>query len=1225
MKRRLSHLVVFYLLVTLMGGIFKVVQGCGSSFIGRPDVAPLETTPGIPMDFFAGGVVCVVALLIAIFGYRAREKLAFAFGLLVIAIALITSVSIVGSSYAHQGLKHRIETPPEVSGSEISTASGVAAFTTTPTSVEEKLAFRDFYKEIYRQDFEGPDAVSWGTIEVDGTKVLTLDGETFVFDQILNAQLESRSSSYEINLRFKILSGSVLFHVKGTAVARYLVIVEESGVVLQKEIDDIEIKELARKERLISLGEWHDLAVQVDESKLEISIDKASVISYTDEAPIPSGGMAIETFADSHIHVDDLVIRGLITITGPYWYQTTGPAGGEISSIAVDDENPNVIYVAGYDGGVHKSVDGGRTWQVNMRGMRHIRVIRVVIDPTNSSILYACQLNVGGLYKSIDGGESWFKLVITEPRFYDFNVLAIAISPKDNNIVYISTIHIPSDEGLDAGIFKSRDGGLTWEKLSTGEWGEKVKVLAVDPSSADVIYAGTFENGVLKSEDGGTTWKEVNKGISPPSGVEAISIDPTNPQVLYAVIGDRFEFLNLFKSVNGGLSWVKIFGPFEGGAGNHFGATIEIAPSNPSILYLGGRFLYRSDDGGKSWREIESRLIETGLGVTSIAVHPINPEEILVGTVNWGILKTRDGGRTWAILNEGYIATAMGGIAVHPLNSNIVYVGTISYAGASGIYKTYNGGSTWVRVNEGLPFSEDGYPSVYTIAIDPSNPDVAYASIKDHGIYKTKDGGALWFPTNNGLGKSLNIATIVFDPRNPNILYAGAVTRVKYFEPSICFELYGEESVGLFKSTNSGEKWVRIDKGFTLSHITSVVINPKDTNVLHVGTAGGGIYKSIDGGKTWQQVNTGLKNLNIWALALNPEDPDTLYAGANDLYTEEWIANPTLQGAIAGGGFFKSINGGETWESVDLPVQNRNVENIIVDPLNPNIVYVALHGPGLFKSTDGGRSWHSANEGMLEDHAHDVIWLDHIYVFSIAADGTASTFYASGCGRGILTGRFKMSETPYDFIPPGPSDVSLTLSSLSIRCGESVTVKGEVRPTHPYTSVTLHITDPDGKEISMTVETDAQGIFEQIFKPDKVGSWRALTSWSGDQYHLSSSSEVLTFEATPIPSPSPTPSPTPTLSPSPTPTTSPTPTPTPTVPVTPSPTPPPTPTPRPPPTPAPSPTPTGTPTPTPTPAPSPTPVTTVMDYVPIVVVVVVVVVAMGFLQYRRRKAAHQGT
>jgi photosystem II stability/assembly factor-like uncharacterized protein len=295
-----------------------------------------------------------------------------------------------------------------------------------------------------------------------------------------------------------------------------------------------------------------------------------------------------------------------------------------------------------------------------------------------------------------------------------------------------------------------------------------------------------------------------------------------------------------------------------------------------------------------SWTLMNKGLHD--LLVTSLVIDPINTSMLYVGT-NSGVYKSTDGGNNWEI--SGLINLATICFAIMPIDTNTIYAGT--YGG--GFFKSTDGGTNWEAKNTGL-----GDLGVSSIVIDPKSTNIIYVATNG-GVYKSIDGGNSWEAKNSGLTK-LYAISLVIDPINTSMLYVGT-------------------NSGVYKSTDGGNSWEAKNTGLVGNlWITSLAIDPKNTNVIYACTDGNGVFKSIDGGKNWSK--KGLSNTRISTIAIDRSNTNIAYLGTP-----------------GGEGVFKTIDAGENWFNIGLG--NLSVRSLAIDPKNTSIVYACRPSAGIFK------------------------------------------------------------------------------------------------------------------------------------------------------------------------------------------------------------------------------------------------------------------------------------
>ncbi|MEW6323845.1 MAG: hypothetical protein AB1515_00505 [Nitrospirota bacterium] len=309
--------------------------------------------------------------------------------------------------------------------------------------------------------------------------------------------------------------------------------------------------------------------------------------------------------------------------------------------------------------------------------------------------------------------------------------------------------------------------------------------------------------------------------------------------------------------------------------------------------------------------------------VSAIAIHPTNPQIVYVGT-SQHVYKSRDGGRTWALSDQGMSSARVMSLAVDPRSPALVYAGTFGDA----IWKSWDGGQHWVPDNRGL---KEHLSIVTGIVFDRQISSIMYIG-STVGIYKRTDPEAAWLEKVHGM-ESVYVVALAADPKRPEILYAGT-------------------SGGVYKSVNRAERWEPINRGLdieevggALSHgVNAIAIHPEEPATLYIGTTRG-LFISTDGGRSWIQIRA-VPAGDVSSVVIDSRDPSTVYAG--------------------GAGVFKTTDGGVTWQAASGGLTS-NVRVLAMDPQNPRIIYAGTHS-GLFKTADGGQTWEqqtlTSREGM---------------------------------------------------------------------------------------------------------------------------------------------------------------------------------------------------------------------------------------------------------------------
>lgn len=594
---------------------------------------------------------------------------------------------------------------------------------------------------------------------------------------------------------------------------------------------------------------------------------------------------------------------------GEQFWTVNGPGGGRIEALAVDPQNPQVLY-AGGPAGVYKSTSAGERWE---RVKGNIGVQALAIDPLTSQTLYA---GGGGIWRSTDGGSTW---TAASTGLTNTNIWALVVDPVNPQNLYAGT--------FGGGVFKSIDQGNSWAAIVNGLPAQSVIALAIDPANPQNLYAGTLCDGVHRSADGGASWNSVGGPGLAGKYVHALEMDQLSPQVVYAGTSEG----TVYKSADSGSTWTQL--PTAGlGLYNLYALAVD--PANSSTLYLasGGKGIYKSTDGGASWTGMSAGIINTN--TYALALDPANQQTIYTSTLGAGIFKSTDGAGSWQAANSGINNATVRSLVAQPGTSGILYASSFG-----GVAKSTDGGGSWSGASQGL---EGGV--FFSLAIDPLHPQVLYAGA-DHAsapVFKTTDGGNTWSPTGSGAGwgSSASPRALAVDPINPQVVYAGG---------------WGS----LFKSVDGGGSWAASSSGIPLggTYVSALAVDPANPQTLYAGLGDGGTgatianvgaYKSLDGGNTWAPL-TGLPATGVNALIIDPLNTQILYAGLGD-------ANHGPRGV------YRSSDGGATWSDCSAGLTRSVVRALAIDPANPQVLYAG--GGGVFMSKDRGITWTELSAGL---------------------------------------------------------------------------------------------------------------------------------------------------------------------------------------------------------------------------------------------------------------------
>jgi photosystem II stability/assembly factor-like uncharacterized protein len=388
------------------------------------------------------------------------------------------------------------------------------------------------------------------------------------------------------------------------------------------------------------------------------------------------------------------------------------------------------------------------------------------------------------------------------------------------------------------------------------------------------------------------------------------------------------------------------------------------------VLYLASNVnamgVWRSDDAGVTWHRV---FYDGNFGAThtnTVAIHPTNPQIVLISDLHGRIVKTSDGGDRWTKEQEMYEAgSPVFALAFSPSQPDIVYAGDAK----GNLIKSIDMGSTWEVLSQ-VVIGEGKQGGIGSLAVDPDNPDTVYVGARS-GVYKSTDGGRSWRKVLPEVGQRLEVVEVTVASSEPGLLLAATPE-------------------GVFQSTNGGESWRRsLDR-----HAHSVQVAAANPQVVYAGTKEG-VYRSDDGGVTWIRYSGGIQYLDIGPLTVHPEDSDVVLAGSN---IWEWTFHyDDFPSSTLGEGIYKTVDGGVSWSKVNQGFIDVDVVALAVDPNDPNVAYVGMEcSRGIFRTDDGGASWVFIAGGPEKnsDIAH--------YTMRLAIDPN-STIY--------LTGRFGVARS----------------------------------------------------------------------------------------------------------------------------------------------------------------------------------------------------------------------
>ncbi len=670
--------------------------------------------------------------------------------------------------------------------------------------------------------------------------------------------------------------------------------------------------------------------------------------------------------------------------------------GGRTVGAAGVPQQPNVFYVGVNNGGVWKTTDYGLTWTPVFDDQPTQSIGTVAVAPSDPNIVYAGSgeglqrpdLSVGdGIYRSGDAGKTWEHLGLHDA----WQIGAILVDPRDPNRLFVAALGHPYGPNAERGVFRSTDGGRTFQKVLYKDENTGAIDLAFDPANAQTVYAtlwaarqGPWEynnaytgttSGLFKSTDGGTTWRPLTNGL--PSGADGlgrigIAIAPSAPNRMYAWV-TAARGTGIYRSDDAGANWTRVNTEARvTGRGDDFG-NVRVDPANPDIVYAANTSTYRSTDGGHTFTAIKGA--PGGDDYHTIWINPTNPDIMLIA-VDQGATITVNGGRTWSSWYNQPTAQ-MFHVAADNRFPYWVYGGQ-QESGSAGVASRSDYGQITFREWHPVGVEEYGYA-----APDPLHPGIIYGGKVTRYDEKT--------------GQVQNVGPIIvrndqdrFDRTAP-ILFSAADPHMLLFATQ-----------RLYKTLNGGRSWSIISPDLTRAKSTvppnlgiyageaskaehrgviySIGPSPLNAAVIWTGSDDGAVQVTRDGGAHWRDVTP--PALTPWSKVTQIDashfDPETAYISVSRFRTDDlaplvfrthdggatWTAiasglasdapvnvvreDPRVKGLLYAGterDAYVSFNDGDAWQPITLNLPHTSVRDLII---HGDDLVVATHGRGFW-------------------------------------------------------------------------------------------------------------------------------------------------------------------------------------------------------------------------------------------------------------------------------------
>jgi photosystem II stability/assembly factor-like uncharacterized protein len=659
-------------------------------------------------------------------------------------------------------------------------------------------------------------------------------------------------------------------------------------------------------------------------------------------------------------------------------WRDIGPfRGGRTVGAAGIPDQPNVFYIGVNNGGVWKTDDYGRTWKPIFDDQPTGSIGAIAIAPSDPNVIYAGSgeglqrpdLSVGdGMYKSTDAGKTWRNLGLRDAQ----QIPAILVDPRNPNRLFVAVLGHPYGPNAERGVFRSTDGGQSWQKVLYKDEHTGAIDLAFDPRNPQTVYAvlwqarqGPWENGafsgpnsgLFKSTDGGTTWTATGAGLPTfaKDGLGRIGIGIAHSDVrrMYALVEARGQAGGVYRSDDSGANWTKVNGEQRvWGRGSDF-ACVRVDPRNKDVIYVANTSTYRSTDAGQTFTAIKGA--PGGDDYHTIWINPNQPNIMLLAS-DQGATITVNGGATWSGWYNQPTAQFY-----HVITDNQIpywVYGGQQESGSAGVISRGNDGQITFREWHPVGVEEYGY-----VAPDPLNPNLIYGGKLTR---YNKVTGEVEHIQPRGSYRYLRTAPVIFSEADPRVLFLGAQVVLKTTDGGATWQAISPDlSRETYEVPPSVASYADMAKQQSTRRgvVYSIAPSRLNINVLWAGTDDGLIHLTRDGGKSWKDVTP--PGMTPWSkvaqLDASHFDDNTVYAAVNRLRLDD--LKPHI---------WRTHDGGATWKEIVRGLPDGPVNAVREDPVRKGLLFAATE-LAVFVSFNDGEDWQPLRLNMPATSIRDLV------------------------------------------------------------------------------------------------------------------------------------------------------------------------------------------------------------------------------------------------------------
>ncbi len=642
-------------------------------------------------------------------------------------------------------------------------------------------------------------------------------------------------------------------------------------------------------------------------------------------------------------------------------WKALGGTNKRVSDVAVDpNDTKNIAFLAD---ALFITWDGGNSWQrIELEADSYTAI---AMSKANPSLIFVGAVldGKGLLFVSLDDGKNWARKSFLPGTEWSVKPIWAGIADESKNSITVIEPH-PTNEnilfvGTNSALFKSEDKGSNWRKVDGTFHRTDILGIKINPQNSNEVYVrvGVFEDftcfetarkknpeaaaklekekcaGVYKSNDLGKTWQQLDAYYFDPSE-GGVFVDDNNPSIAYAIFSRK-----ILKTEDDGKTWKKFFfthdEPFIQNSGVE---RLAVGEDSDEVFIAGRQGLFHTEDAGEHWHERNNGFI----GSEVVDIIRASDGTLYAGTYSLGMFKSTDQGQSWTFssynLENPYIML----IAAHPIEPQTVFVTT-----NGGVYVSLDSGLTWERVAKEFFSDSELLPGIshfHGISFDPKDPKHIYVggggdqySPNGAGISISEDGGKNWKQANTGFEIDVHVSKIVADKNNPSIIYATTQGATNFQEKT-------GNGYGVFKSTDYGQSWKKINSGLETVETNTIALDPNDSNVIYLGTDDDGIYKSTDGGASWKKLTIAElpQKYGVGDIVIDPSDSNIVYAATVD-YFRLFVD----RGLLGDYGVYISKDAGKTWKQFNEGLKHKGAFALELDK-EKSILYVGTRGGGIY-------------------------------------------------------------------------------------------------------------------------------------------------------------------------------------------------------------------------------------------------------------------------------------